>query len=82
MAVAIVSGHLPHFPLLSLDHSGANLDFTLLHHGELMKISKNKAQCRNFYLFPAALVYAKRDKGLLNVKGILPLNDMYQTGGH
>jgi hypothetical protein len=66
---------------LTSDHAGASLDFTLLHHGELMKISKNKAQCRNFFLFPAALVYAKRDKGLLSVKGILSLNDMYQTGG-
>eukprot|EP01147_Barroeca_monosierra_P002845 gene2845-5682_t len=48
----------------------------LLHHGELMKISKGKAQCRYFFLFDKLLVYCKREKGKLEVKGTLETRGM------
>jgi hypothetical protein len=55
-------------------------DLTLLHHGELMKISKNRAQARMFYLFPECLAYCKRDKAQLVIKGVLALKDIHHTG--
>lgn len=49
---------------------------SLLHHGDLMKISKGKAQCRTFFLFDGVMVYCKREKGALRIKGQLAMADV------
>ena len=50
--------------------------FKVLHHGRMMKISKGKAQCREFFLFDHLLIYCKRDKKKLELKGDLPMSEL------
>ena len=54
----------------------------LHHYGKLMKISKGKSQCRDFYLFDHVLVYCKREKKGLGVRGTLPTADLVAKGAH
>lgn len=55
---------------------GSMTTLQLYHHGQLMKISKGKAQCRSFFLFDNVLVYCKREKGRLSVKGTLDMGEV------
>jgi hypothetical protein len=59
---------------------GGRSQLRLLHHGELMKISKGKAQRRHFFLFDAVLVYCKRDKRKLEIRGTLPMAELLIKG--
>eukprot|EP00047_Mylnosiga_fluctuans_P015443 m.46493 g.46493 ORF g.46493 m.46493 type:complete len:672 (-) comp5925_c0_seq2:183-2198(-) len=55
---------------------GSHSQLRLLHHGRLMKISKGKAQCREFFLFDHILVYCKREKRRLELRGDLPMVEL------
>ena len=59
---------------------GVRSQLQLMHHGRLMKISKGKAQCRDFFLFDHLLVYCKRDRRKLEVRGQLPMSELLFRG--
>ncbi len=59
---------------------GVRTQFRLLHHGRLMKISKGKAQCRDFFLFDHLLVYCKRERRKAEVRGELPMVELLFKG--
>eukprot|EP00055_Hartaetosiga_balthica_P012161 m.58252 g.58252 ORF g.58252 m.58252 type:complete len:522 (-) comp7855_c2_seq1:49-1614(-) len=58
------------------DSAGQESALVLQHSGQLMKISKGKAQCRWFFLFDKILVYCKREKNKLELKGTLEMRDV------
>jgi hypothetical protein len=60
---------------------GARSLLLLHHHGKLMKVSKGKAQCRDFFLFDRVLVYCRREKKSLDVRGALPTSELVFKGG-
>eukprot|EP00050_Salpingoeca_kvevrii_P016195 m.53306 g.53306 ORF g.53306 m.53306 type:complete len:519 (+) comp6757_c0_seq2:151-1707(+) len=54
---------------------GFRSTLTLLHHGPLKKLSKGKVQKRHFFLFDNLLVYGKREKKKIDLRGVLSMCD-------